>query len=420
MRLCVFLKDVASSRRLINFIILVCVIVVTPFPIQTIAAPPTPGEPAITNPSEDKNTENPSGFLPPDLREFDEERAKAAINAALEKLTAAWGVRYQLESVQVALEGDWAVGSAGWNSKEKLFESPLTVLARKLTDGSWFAMTPDGSEEFAELLSEVPSNLLPGSEKAEVFSQIEILTDFGKSNQPLQLIGYVKDLGAPLPVGPGAAAVNRITATPTPSPDMLQSFTAIDRPVSELPPLPTPAPKSPMPRPNDQELNMWVEYWDERDGYGLAYPSDWVIMPAAVDALYSSTMLSNYKEPDGYPGNDFLDGAFNIDFNVHRSLIAAELSELITSYVENNREGDDPISIRWSPYSGVSRESEIFDVLVTNLKTSEQENRFLAKQLSGHKLLLISFFPKDSVNNRDVTNIGINRVRSIKFHCITG
>lgn len=399
------IKKLASSRSLINILILFCLLVTSFFPAQTIAAPPPPNETIITNPSEELTGQSESNFPPPVSGEFDEERAEAAILTALKKLMAALGPRYELNPVQISVVVDWALGSASWKSKEKLFDPPVTILARRMSDGSWFATAPDRSEEFLEMLSEAPASFITESQKNGLLLQTESMSAWNEEDRPIQLIDLVENLATPVPSVTSVDSVNGITITPTPSPSTQIIFPPIDRPSNNLPPIPTPHVQNISPSPTEPTFSKWVEYWDERDGYGLAYPSDWVIIPASTDALFSSATLMNYEGPDNNYSSKFLDGAFKIDFLVHHSTIPADIFQLITSFVRANREDDTPVSISWELYSTVPADQGVFDVRITNVNTHLQENHFLVKQLSANRILVINIYPFEFMSHPDVNQI---------------
>ena len=166
-------KRFESSRNLINLIILFILLVTSLFPTQSLAAPPNPDEKIETNLPDNELSQNIENFTPPDPGDFEEERAREAIEKAIQKLTASWGPRYQLNPVEISINGDWAIGSASWKSDEKIFDKPVTVIAKRFTDGKWFAMTPDRSDEFSEMLMEVPDQLLSEKEKDDLISKVD-------------------------------------------------------------------------------------------------------------------------------------------------------------------------------------------------------------------------------------------------------
>lgn len=403
-------KWLARSRNSINAFVLFILLVTSLFPTQTTAAPPPPNEKPETSFPANGIRLNEVNNTPPDPSNFEEERAREAIESALQKLTASWGPRYQLNPVEITINGEWAIGSASWKSDEKIFDKPVTVIAKRFTDGKWFAMTPDRSDEFSEMLMEVPDQLLSEKEKDDLLSKVDEFSLNQPANGTIRLLDFLDNPEILTFTGSSTGDGVEIMITPTPTPSPQSTLPESNWPDNNLnSPIPTPYipnlyPNS-TPTPTQSNTSKWAEYWDERDGYGMVYPADWIIMPASVDALYSTTILSNYKESDGFGSNEFLDGAFHIDFSVHRSLIPADRYELITSYVRNNLELGDPVSINWSPYSGVSGKSEILDVVVTNLNTNAQEFRFFAKQLSEYRLLVIVFFPYIENNNRDTKAI---------------
>lgn len=399
------IKKLASSRSLINILILFCLLVTSFFPTQTIAAPPPPNETIITNPPEEVDGRNDIDFSTPVSGEFDEERAEAAILAALKKLMATLGPRYQLNPVQISVVGDWALGSASWKSKEKPFDAPVTILARRMRDGSWFATAPDRSEEFLEMLSEAPESLITESQKNGLLSQTEIMSAWSEEDRAIQLIDFVENIITPIPATPNTGEVNGITITPTPLPSMQLSIPNTERPNNSLPPIPTPFSLSLLPEPTETSTARWVEYWDKRDGYGLAYPADWVIIPASTDALFSSATLMNYEGPHNNYSSKFLDGTFKIDFLVHHSTIPADIFQLITSFVRANREDDAPVSISWELYSTVPADQGVFDVRITNVNTHLQEDHFLVKQLSANRILIINIYPFEFMSHPDVNQI---------------
>ena len=117
-------------ERFIYSLTLVCLVLSLLNPIPTYAAPPPPESPAPpVQPFGAKSAKVTLSALPtPDAPQFEEARAKAAIEAIIQKTLDAWGPRYQASPVEVSVDGDWAFGIAQWKGNQKSLKARLTYL----------------------------------------------------------------------------------------------------------------------------------------------------------------------------------------------------------------------------------------------------------------------------------------------------
>lgn len=171
------------SNRLLSKIVSAIVIFTFLFsvisPTRAQAAPPPPVKPSQAVPGTPTPSVQPQAGpavtpVPPDVDspQFEEARARAAMQSALDKYLEYLGPRYQTGEIELSIDGGWALGTAPWTSDEKTFDGRLNILAQRQQDGSWMAMLPDGSEEFAKMVEVAPKELISIEEKEEIDLQV--------------------------------------------------------------------------------------------------------------------------------------------------------------------------------------------------------------------------------------------------------
>jgi len=339
-------KRFESSRNLINLIILFILLVTSLFPTQSLAAPPNPDEKIETNLPDNELSQNIENFTPPDPGDFEEERAREAIEKAIQKLTASWGPRYQLNPVEISINGEWAIGSASWKSDEKIFDKPVTVIAKRFTDGKWFAMTPDRSDEFSEMLMEVPDQLLSEKEKDDLLSKVDEFSLNQPANGTIRLLDFIDNPEILTSSEPNTGDGVEIMITPTPMPSTQSTLPQSDWPSHGT--VPTPVPTSRMLEQeaiiqfeNDSDVgNLNSQESDEDNNVesetGLLI-GNW---PNAPMAIPTSGYIGKLQDQDGHSGIDIWtskDESYNPPGNEVRLSYEGKLVAFLESDYHQNK-----------------------------------------------------------------------------------
>jgi hypothetical protein len=129
---------------------------------------PTPPEsPVKPTPGAEREIQSrPTPPAPGELApEMEKERARDAIKAVLQKHLDYWGPRYQIGALEVEVEDEWAHGVAEWQSKKKLVDGPIHVLARRDESGAWQALMPSEEGLYLQWVEKVPKILMSNTEK---------------------------------------------------------------------------------------------------------------------------------------------------------------------------------------------------------------------------------------------------------------
>ncbi len=149
-----------------------------PLPVYAESPPPTPPAPT-SQPPDLSETAEPSaqtlptpapGDLPP---EAEEARARQAMEATLAKYRDYYGPRLSLELTNLQLESEWAYAVATTGGKANPPNAPaeLHLLAKRLPDGEWQALLPDGDDLYRQWLDAAPESLIPAGQKSQLHSQ---------------------------------------------------------------------------------------------------------------------------------------------------------------------------------------------------------------------------------------------------------
>lgn len=179
-----FLKN--AGKRLVDSFVLVCLLFSVTNPISIHAAPPPPTDPApLIEPQGQSTAPTQPAPSAPVADAFEEQRAKMAMEMALDKYLETLGPRYTTGVIEVSLDGDWALGVAQWKGNARTFNGPLNILAHRQHDGSWMAMLPNVSEEFTRMVENVPFELVPIDIKDELIMQAK--EDYGSEYSRIKL-----------------------------------------------------------------------------------------------------------------------------------------------------------------------------------------------------------------------------------------
>ena len=132
-------------------------------------SPPPPALPAPTPPSAGSDVADqplPTPPSPDDLApEMEQARVRQAAQAVLDKYAEYYGPRYQMDLMEVAVEGGWAYAVA---QPETGSGETLHLLAHRGADGVWQALMPSGDGLYLRWVDAVPESLLSPTEKYEV------------------------------------------------------------------------------------------------------------------------------------------------------------------------------------------------------------------------------------------------------------
>jgi len=98
-------------------------------------------------------------------------RAQQAVQAVLDKHLRYWGPRYQVEPIEIAVEGNWAHAVAKWRSQARTFKETIHILAHRLPDGTWQALMPETEGLYLLWLDAISERVVPGNEKSQLRAQ---------------------------------------------------------------------------------------------------------------------------------------------------------------------------------------------------------------------------------------------------------
>lgn len=158
------------ATLLASLLLLVSILpAVSPSSLQTAAAYAPPLPTVQEQPTDEAGTEDQPAHLTPTLgglpAEAEEARARQAIEAALSKYLHYWGPRYQVTTVDVAIEGEWAHCAAEWQGEARLLQAPIHVIAHRSVAGTWQALLPATEGLYLRWVDLAPEGLLPAGQK---------------------------------------------------------------------------------------------------------------------------------------------------------------------------------------------------------------------------------------------------------------
>jgi hypothetical protein len=136
-------------------------------PTPTSVASPTPQPPEPDVSSQAVAPPSPEDIPP----EVEQARARHAMEAVLTKYLGYWTPSYQVASIEVAVESDWALGVAQWQGKRQVLIGPIHILAHRLPDGVWQALLPDSDGLYRQWVDALPGSLASVDEKARLHAQ---------------------------------------------------------------------------------------------------------------------------------------------------------------------------------------------------------------------------------------------------------
>jgi hypothetical protein len=147
----------------------------------------------------------------------------------------------------------------------------------------------------------------------------------------------------------------------------------------------------------------WVEYWDQRYGYGLAIPGDWVVYPTPLEGQPANLEIRNYDENFMRPyekNGPWPEGAFKINVTVYEGVASGDtLSAAIRKILESESTA---IESTQEKVAGSRTAASVSLIVKDHPSDKYTRNAF---RISPDKIMAVGVWPEDARKSPDVQAI---------------
>jgi len=153
----------------------------------------------------------------------------------------------------------------------------------------------------------------------------------------------------------------------------------------------------------DTMTSHWVEYWDQRYGYGLAIPSGWIVYPTPLEGQPANLTVRNFDDNFARPyekDGNWPDGMSKIFVTVYEGVAPDDtLSAAIRKILENESTTVE------STREKVAGSRTAATVILVGKNNSSEKNTANAFRVSPDKIMVMNVLPEDAWKSPDVQAI---------------